>query len=72
MEEMNFPLRGEYIELIQLLKACGLAPHGAAAKLLVSQNIIRVNGEPEQRFRRKVSVGMLVETPHLRIRMVQE
>lgn len=72
MEAVSFPLRGEYIELIQLLKACGIAPHGSAAKLLVSQHLIRVNGEIELRFRRKVSAGMLVETPEMRIHIVQE
>jgi ribosome-associated protein len=72
MEDVSFPLRGEYIELIQLLKACGVAPHGAAAKQMVSQQLIRVNGQKEERFRRKISAGMLVETPEMTIRIVQE
>ena len=37
MEEINFTIEGEYIELIQLLKAIGLAQTGGHAKMIVKK-----------------------------------
>ena len=53
----EFTVRGEYIELIKLLKAVGAAPTGGAAKIMVDQEIVSVNGVPETRKRRKIRAG---------------
>jgi ribosome-associated protein len=52
-----FTLRGDHITLDALLKATGLAHSGGAAKLLIADGGVRVNGEPELRRGRKLRVG---------------
>ena len=57
MKEIIFDLTGEYIELIQLLKATRIAQSGAEAKIFVDQGLVRLNGTLESRKRAKVRVG---------------
>lgn len=52
-----FTLRGEFITLDALLKATGLAPSGGAAKQLIAEGRVRVNGETETRRGRKLRAG---------------
>jgi len=54
---MEFTLRGDYIELDNLLKASGIASSGAEAKDLIRQGRVLVNGEKESRLRRKIRKG---------------
>lgn len=55
---MKFKItKGDYIELIQLLKALNLASSGAEAKILVEEGLINLNGETEYRKRAKVRTG---------------
>lgn len=63
MKEINFELTGEYIELIQLLKATRIAQSGAEAKIFVEEGLVMLNGTQESRKRAKVRVGdkVLVE-----------
>jgi len=73
MTEEVFELRTEYIDLVQLLKATGNAATGGDAKALVDAGLIRVNGEPELRRRRKLRPGDVVEwAGKLRISIVVE
>lgn len=58
---ITFKLEGDYIPLIQLLKACNLVQTGGEAQLVVSQGDVLVNGEIEYRKRLKVKVGDNVE-----------
>ena len=52
-----FKVDGEYIELMALLKAVGIAQTGGHAKIIVDQgNVIR-NGEVELRRRAKCRKG---------------
>ena len=57
----QFILKGEYIELIALLKATGIASSGGQAKLMVEDGLVKVNSEQESRKRRKVRKGDQVE-----------
>lgn len=57
----QFIVKGEYIELIALLKATGMASSGGQAKLMVEDGLVKVNSESESRKRRKVRKGDLVE-----------
>ncbi len=57
---MNFAIRGDYIELIKLLKAANLVTSGGEAKEAVGQGLVTVDGEPETRKRRKVRPGQVV------------
>ncbi len=61
MSKQSFEISGEYIELIKLLKASGLCGTGGQAKMLVEDQLVRVNGKIETRKRRKVKPGMIVE-----------
>lgn len=54
MQETTFEITGEYIELIKLLKAVGIAEHGAAAKQMVTDGIVYLNNQKESRFRAKL------------------
>ena len=58
---MEFKIEGEYIELIQLLKATGLASTGGHAKFIVDDGMVIRNGEVELRKRAKLIVGDKIE-----------
>lgn len=58
---MEFKLDNEYIELIKLLKACGIAETGGMAKQMVEEGLVKCNGLVEDRKRLKVKKGDLVE-----------
>jgi ribosome-associated protein len=53
----HFQLQGEFIELNVLLKLLGLAPSGGAAKAMVAEGAVAVDGEIETRTRRKLRCG---------------
>ena len=57
MEPLDFPLRGDHITLDALLKASGIASSGGAAKVLIAEGGVRVNGEVETRRGRKLRSG---------------
>ncbi len=61
METSNFELRGEFIELCNLLKLAGIANSGGQGKLMVSDGIVRVDGEVEWRRTAKIRAGQTVE-----------
>jgi ribosome-associated protein len=51
----------EYIKLDSFLKAASLAASGGEAKILISEGLVRVNGECETRRGRKLYPGDTVE-----------
>ena len=57
MNSITFQLKGDYIELIQLLKALGIAQTGGHAKMIVDDGLVERNGEVETRKRAKIVVG---------------
>ena len=61
MSDSTFPIHTEYIDLLQFLKATGIAATGGEAKMLVDEGFIRVNGEDENRRRRKLRPGDRVD-----------
>jgi len=61
MNELEFELRGEFIELIGLLKATGVAQTGGHAKMIVENEEVFRNGELETRKRAKLVVGDVIE-----------
>ena len=69
MEAQDFELRGEHISLDALLKATGLAGSGGAAKTIITNGAVRVNGETEVRRGRKLRAGdaVLLGEAHVRI-----
>ena len=61
MSDSTFPIHTEYIDLLQFLKAAGMAVTGGEAKMLVDDGLIQVNGEDESRRRRKLRPGDRVD-----------
>ncbi len=57
----KFKIEGEYIELIQLLKATGIAGTGGHAKFIVDEGEVLRNGSVETRKRAKLIIGDLIE-----------
>ncbi len=66
---MDFTIEGEYIELLALLKATGIAETGGRAKQLVEEGVVRLNGAVEMRKRAKLRVGDCVEIGDVKIVM---
>ncbi|HKX44202.1 MAG TPA: RNA-binding S4 domain-containing protein [Burkholderiaceae bacterium] len=67
MTEIDFELRGEYITLDALLKATALAPSGGAAKLMIAQGQVQVDGREELRKTCKIRAGQVVAVAGARI-----
>lgn len=60
MEEIHFKVKGEFIELNKLLKACSLVATGGEAGAAVEEGLVFVNGEVTNRKRHKIFPGMKV------------
>jgi ribosome-associated protein len=56
----EFKIDGEYIELLQLLKATGIAQTGGHAKMIVDDEVVFRNGELETRKRAKLVPGDVI------------
>jgi len=70
MQLIDFPLRGDHITLDSLLKACGLADSGGAAKAMVAQGRVQVDGREELRKTCKLRAGQVVSVHGARIRVL--
>jgi ribosome-associated protein len=53
----TFKVKGEFIQLNQLIKAIGWAENGAEANNLIDAGLISVNGAVEYRKRNKLVPG---------------
>lgn len=69
---MQFAVRGEFIQLDQLLKATGLADSGGAAHAAVEAGQVKVNGKVETRKRAKLRPGQRVEFGGERVELVAD
>lgn len=67
MQQITFPLDGEYIELNQLLKLAGFCDSGGAGKMLVASGHVSVDGQPELRKTCKIRAGQTVAYDNMRI-----
>lgn len=69
MQKITFELRDgdEYIPLIALLKAVGIAESGSMAQEVVTAGLVRRNGETELRKRAKIVVGDIIEFEEYKI-----
>lgn len=61
MQEIEFSIEGDYIELLGLLKATGIAQTGGHAKMIVEDEEVIRNGEVETRKRAKLVSGDIIE-----------
>lgn len=58
---LEFTLQGDYIQLIQLLKAVNLVQTGGEAQHVVTSGLLKYNGKTDYRKRLKVKRGDVVE-----------
>jgi len=58
---IEFKLNGEFIPLIQLLKATGLVHTGGEAQIVVTEGEVKYNGQVDYRKRLKVKQGDIIE-----------
>ena len=72
LQQITFPLRGDFITLDSLLKACGLANSGGQAKLMVADGLVQVDGQDELRKTAKIRAGQVVAMAGARITVVAE
>jgi len=70
MQRLEFQLRGEFIELCNLLKLAGVADSGGAGKALVAEGVVSVDGQIELRKTAKIRAGQLVELGDIEIRVI--
>ena len=65
----NFKIEGEYIELMALLKALGIAETGGHPKHIVDSGIVYRNGQIETRRRAKLISGDLIQVENSKIKL---
>jgi len=58
---IEFKVEGEFIHMIQLLKAANLVQTGGEAQIVVTEGRVRYNGHIDYRKRLKVKPGDTVE-----------
>jgi len=66
----TFSLKGDYIQLIQLLKVMNWVEHGAMAQLVVEEGLVKYNGQVDFRKRLKVKVGDIIEFDGQQVKIV--
>ncbi|BBJ24454.1 RNA-binding S4 domain-containing protein [Candidatus Nitrotoga sp. AM1P] len=67
MQQFEFKLNGEFIELNQLLKMVGVCDSGGAGKKLVAEGVVSVDGHIELRKTCKIRAGSVVTLGDVRI-----
>jgi len=72
ISQIDFELRGEYIELDKLLKANGLVESGGRARVLISEGHVQVNGQDELRKTAKIRAGQVVSMQGVRIKVLAD
>jgi len=67
---INFKITGDYIPMIQLLKAVNLVQTGGEAQIAVINGLVKYNGQIDYRKRLKVKRGDLVEFNNQKIHLI--
>jgi ribosome-associated protein len=68
----DVPIRGEMIRLGQLLKLAGIVGGGGDAKLLLAEETVLVNGEPDNRRGRQLHPGDVIAVAGEELRLTPE
>jgi ribosome-associated protein len=69
MQQLDFQLDRDFIELNQLLKLVGLCDSGGAGKALVASGAVQVDGVVETRKTCKIRAGQVVQIGDASIRV---
>ena len=67
---IEFKLEGEFIPLIQLLKATALVQSGGEAQTVVEDGLVKYNGEVDYRKRLKVRIGDVIDFMGQKIKVI--
>ena len=67
---IEIKLNGEYIKLDQLLKVSNLVSSGGEAKVLIKQELVRLNGKIEIQRGKKIKCGDVVELNGKKVKVV--
>jgi len=67
---IEFTLEGEFIPLIQLLKATDMVSSGGEAQMVVLDGLVKFNGETDYRKRLKVRKGDIIEFNNQKIKVI--
>ncbi|MDB4926428.1 RNA-binding S4 domain-containing protein [Mucilaginibacter sp.] len=67
---IEFKVTGDYIPMIQLLKATHLVLTGGEAQIVVDEGEVKYNGEVDYRKRLKVKKGDVVEFRDNKIKVI--
>ncbi|MDH2917059.1 MAG: RNA-binding S4 domain-containing protein [Gallionella sp.] len=70
MQQLEFQLRGEFVELNQLLKLTGVCDSGGAGKALVAEGVVSVDGQIELRKTAKIRAGSVVTLGDVAIKVI--
>lgn len=66
----TFKLEGEFIPMIQLLKALNWVEHGGMAQRMVDEGLVKYNGEVDYRKRLKVRQGDIIEFEGMKVQII--
>jgi len=70
MQQLEFNIDGEYVELNQLLKLTGVCDSGGAGKAIVASGAVSVDGKVELRKTCKIRAGQVITLGDVRIRVL--
>jgi len=68
----TFALKGNFIQLIQLLKAMGWVENGAMAQHVVAEGMVECNGKVDCRKRLKIRTGDVVTFGGKKVEVVKK
>jgi ribosome-associated protein len=60
VQHIEFTVRGDFVELCNLLKLTGVADSGGQGKAMVAAGEVTVDGQPESRKTAKIRPGQTV------------
>ncbi|MDP2806261.1 MAG: RNA-binding S4 domain-containing protein [Gallionellaceae bacterium] len=69
-QQLEFQLRGEFVELCNLLKLSGVCDSGGAGKTLVAEGVVSVDGKVELRKTAKIRAGSVVTLGDVQIKVL--
>jgi ribosome-associated protein len=69
-QQFEFQLRGEFVELCNLLKLTGVCDSGGAGKVLVAEGSVLVDGKRESRKTAKIRAGQVVVLGDVQISVI--
>jgi len=67
MQDIEFLMNTEYVELCNLLKLVDLADSGGRGKAMVAEGLVKVDGTLELRKTAKIKAGQIIECEGKRI-----